>query len=206
MPKTTVMRKTVFKSDLKVIYVLHPEKSNLKARGLLSNWRRTFLLEMVIKVLLSFLRLFPLGRQIESLQMRVFLSKREYFYFRVGPNVWCGTNTNKFCTATGGPVLVSGDHATCGLVAAAARGLLAAHGWVGGPRGRFYQLLTHCFLTLHHVSLLNQVSAKVYSCAWCWRFERVLTQGDLVKVFHFSLFSLHHWCKAPRQKGRRWHP
>jgi len=28
---------------------------------------------------------------------------------------------------------------------AAARGLLAAHGWVGGPRGRLYQLFTHCF-------------------------------------------------------------
>ena len=40
------------------------------------------------------------------------------------------TNTNKFCTATGGPVLASGEHVTGGggLVAAAARGLLAAHG------------------------------------------------------------------------------
>jgi len=35
---------------------LHREKSNLKTRGLLSNWRRIFLLEMVIKVLPSFLR------------------------------------------------------------------------------------------------------------------------------------------------------
>ena len=56
------------------------------------------------------------------------------------------TNTNKYCTATGGPVLASGEHVTGGLVAAAARGLLAAHGWVGGPRGRLYQLFTHCFL------------------------------------------------------------
>ena len=55
------------------------------------------------------------------------------------------TNTNKFCTATGGPVLAS-EHMTGGLVAAAARSLLAAHGWVGGPRGRLYQFFTHCFL------------------------------------------------------------
>jgi len=48
-----------------------------------------------------------------------------------------------------------------GLVAAAARSLLAAHGWVGGPRrGRLYQLFKHCFLTLHQVSSLHQVSAK----------------------------------------------
>jgi len=63
------------------------------------------------------------------------------------------TNTNKFCTATGGPVLASSEHVTGGLMAArrkAARGLLAGHGWVGGPRGRLYQLFTHCFyLTLH---------------------------------------------------------
>jgi len=98
------------------------------------------------------------------------------------------TNTNKYCAATGGPVLARCEHVTGGLVAAAARDLLlAAHGWVGGPRGRWYQLFTHCFLTLHQVSLLHQVSAKVCSCAWCWRFERFLTQGDLVKVFHFSL-------------------
>jgi len=67
------------------------------------------------------------------------------------------TNTNKFCIATGGPVLASGEHVvTAGLVAArslaAARGLLTSHGWVGGPRGRFYQLFTHCFLTLYQVS------------------------------------------------------
>jgi len=38
------------------------------------------------------------------------------------------TKTNKFCTATGGPVLASGEHVTGGLVDAAARGLLATHG------------------------------------------------------------------------------
>jgi len=51
---------------------------------------------------------------------------------------------------------------TGGLVAArslaAARGLLTAHGWIGGPRGRLYQLFTHCFfvffLTLHQVSAM----------------------------------------------------
>jgi len=47
-----------------------------------------------------------------------------------------------------------------GLVATAARGLLAAHGWVGEPRGQLNQLFTHCFLTLHQVSSLHQVSAK----------------------------------------------
>jgi len=62
------------------------------------------------------------------------------------------TNTNKLCTATGGPVLASGEHVTGGLVAAAARGLLAAHSWVGGTCGRLYQLFTHRFLTLHLVS------------------------------------------------------
>jgi len=82
------------------------------------------------------------------------------------------THTNK-CIATGGPVLARGEHLTGGLVAAcslaAARGLLTAHGWDGGPRGRFYQLITRCFyfpdresivLTLHQVSSLHQVSAK----------------------------------------------
>jgi len=74
-------------------------------------------------------------------------------------------NTNKFCIATGGPVLASGEHVTGGLMAArslaAARGLVTAHGWVGGPRGRLYQLFTHCFLTLHQVSSQSiQVSAK----------------------------------------------
>jgi len=105
------------------------------------------------------------------------------------------TNTNKFCIATGGPVLASGEHVTGGLVAVAARGLLAAHGWVGGPRGRLCQLFTHRFLTLHRVSSLHQVSAKcTHAHDAGWRFERFLTQGNLVKVFHFSFFSLHHWC------------
>jgi len=74
------------------------------------------------------------------------------------------TYTNKFCIATGGPVFSSDENVTGGIMAArslaAACGLSAAHGWVGGPRGRLYQLLTHCFLTLHHVSSLHQVSAK----------------------------------------------
>ena len=74
------------------------------------------------------------------------------------------TNTNKFNIATGGPVLACGEHVTGGLMAArslaAARGLLTAHGWVVGPRGRLYQLSTHCILTLHQVSSLHQVSAK----------------------------------------------
>ena len=60
----------------------------------------------------------------------------------------------------GGALAVGGGHGppghpvrtpmvTGGLVAArslaAGRGLLAAHGWVGGPRGWLYQLFTHCF-------------------------------------------------------------
>ena len=74
------------------------------------------------------------------------------------------TNTNKFCIATGGLVLACGEHVTGGLVAArslaaASCGLLAAHSWVGEPRGQLYQLFTHCFLTLHQVSSLHQVSA-----------------------------------------------
>jgi len=60
--------------------------------------------------------------------------------------------------------LASGGHVTGGLVAArslaAARGLLTAHGWVGGLRGRLYQLFTHYFLTLRWVSSLHQVYAK----------------------------------------------
>jgi len=71
-------------------------------------------------------------------------------------------NTNKVCTATGGPVLASGEHVTGGLVAAAARGLLAAHGWVGGPRGRLYQLFTH-FLKLAPGLVAAPGISKVYS-------------------------------------------
>ena len=65
--------------------------------------------------------------------------------------------------------MTSGEHVTGGLVAAAARGLLAAHGWVGGPRGRLYRwtarpvvstLYVLFFLTLHQVSSLHQASAK----------------------------------------------
>jgi len=96
---------------------------------------------------------------------RVILSKGEdtsqndnIFYFRVGPSVSCGNQHKKslYC----GLVLASGEHVTGCLVAAcslaAARGLLAAHGWVCGSRGRLYQLFTHCFLTLHQVSSLHQ--------------------------------------------------
>jgi len=115
------------------------------------------------------------------------------------------TNTNKFCTATGGPVLASGKHVTGGLVAAAARGLLDAHGWVDGPRGRLHQLFTLFFFNLAPGLVDAPGISKVYSTHAhdAGAFERFLTQGDLVKVFHFSFFSLHHWCKAPRQKGRR---
>jgi len=60
--------------------------------------------------------------------------------------------------------LAGGEHVTGGLVAARsladACGLLAAHGWVGAPRGRLYQLFTHCFLTMHQVWSLHQVSAR----------------------------------------------
>jgi len=75
------------------------------------------------------------------------------------------TNTNKFCTATGGPVLASGEHVTGVLVAAAARGLLAAHGWVGGPRGRLYELFTYCFFNLAPGLVAAPGISKMYSCA-----------------------------------------
>ena len=102
---------------------------------------------------------------------RVILSGGEYpsrneniFTFEFVQMFGAATNTNKFCIATGDLVLASGEHVTGGLVAArslaAARGLLTAHGWVGGPRGRLYQLFTLCFLTLHQVSSLHQVSTK----------------------------------------------
>ena len=88
-------------------------------------------------------------------RLRVILSKGEYpsqneniFTFELVQMFGAATNTNK-CIATGGPVLVSGEHVTGGLVAArclaAARGQLTAHGWVGGPRGLYYQLTTHFF-------------------------------------------------------------
>jgi len=60
------------------------------------------------------------------------------------------TNTNKFCIATGGPVLASGEHMSGGLVAArslvAARGLSAAHDWVGGSPGQLYQFFKLFFI------------------------------------------------------------
>jgi len=71
------------------------------------------------------------------------------------------TNMNKFCIGTGDPVLGSGKNVTGGLVAArslvTARGLWAALGWVGGPRGRLYYVPVHLyalFLTLQQVSSL----------------------------------------------------
>jgi len=69
------------------------------------------------------------------------------------------TNTNK-CIATGGPVLASGEHVTGGLVPArslaAARGQLTAHGWVGGPRGRLYQLTAHQTRAEMHSGMARQ--------------------------------------------------
>jgi len=68
---------------------------------------------------------------------RVILSKGKYpsqneniFTFELVQMFGAATNTNKLCTATGGPFLAIGEHVTGGLVEAAARGLLAAHGWV----------------------------------------------------------------------------
>jgi len=65
--------------------------------------------------------------------------------------------------------LASGEDVTGGLVAArslaAARGLLAAHGWVGGPRGRLYQLFTSCFFFNLAPGLVAAPGIrKVYSC------------------------------------------
>jgi len=99
------------------------------------------------------------------------------------------TNTNKFCIATGGLVLASGEHMTGGLLAAAARGLLAPHGWVGGPRGRLYQLFTLCFLTLHQVSSLHQVSAKCTRAhdAGALNVFRLKVTWGRYSTFHFSV-------------------
>ena len=113
--------------------------------------------------------------------------------------IFLSVNQYKFCIATGGPVFAGGEHVTGGLVAArslaAACGLLAAYGWVGGPRGRLYQLFTHCFLTLHQVSSLHQVSAK---CTHAHD-VRFLTLGDLVKIFHFSNpLATRGCCQPPR--------
>ena len=75
-------------------------------------------------------------------------SNENIFTFELAQMFGAATKTNK-CIATGGPALASGEQVTGGLVAArslaAVHGLLAAHGWVGGPRGRSYQLFTHCF-------------------------------------------------------------
>jgi len=59
----------------------------------------------------------------------------------------------------------SGEHVTGGLVAAAARGLLAAHGWVGGLRGRLYQLFTHCFFNLAPGLVAAPGIRKAFSCS-----------------------------------------
>jgi len=78
------------------------------------------------------------------------------------------TNTNK-CIATGGPVLGSSEHVTGGLLAArslaAARGLLTAHGWVGGPRGRLYQLITHCFFYFFNLAPGLVAAPGIHLCA-----------------------------------------
>jgi len=107
------------------------------------------------------------------------------------------TNTNKFCTATGGAVLARGEHMTGGLMAArslaAARGLLAAH--VGGQQAAYPPSRTHpanrsrpsrtagsvdrvagCINSLRIFFNLAPGISKVYSCASCWRFERCLTR------------------------------
>jgi len=68
---------------------------------------------MVIKVLLSFLRLFFLskGRSIVILSKGEYSSQNEnIFTFELVQMFGAATNTNKFCTATGGPVLASGEH------------------------------------------------------------------------------------------------
>jgi len=82
----------------------------------------------------------PLDYFLKKRRSRVILSKGEYSSqdedictFELVQMFGAATNTNIFCTATGGPVLASGEHVTGGLVAAAAR-------------GRLYQLFAHCCL------------------------------------------------------------
>jgi len=75
------------------------------------------------------------------------------------------TNTNKFSTATGGPVLASGEHVTGGLVAA------AAPRPVGRPRlGRWtarpvVSTLYALFFNLAPGLVAAPGIRKVYSCA-----------------------------------------
>jgi len=63
--------------------------------------------------------------------------------------------------------LVSGEHVTGGLVAArslaAARGLFAAHGWVGGPCGRLYQLFLRIIFNAAPGLVAAPGIRKVYS-------------------------------------------
>jgi len=81
---------------------------------------------MVIKVLLSFLRLFPSERQIESNPLKDIIPLKTKIFLLLSWSKCLVRQQHKFCTATSGPVLAGGKHVTGGLVAAAAaRGLLA---------------------------------------------------------------------------------
>ena len=185
-----VVDRFIFKSNKIVIFpcfmpktgMAHPEKSNLKTREIPSNWRRIFLLEMVIKVLLSFLDYFLWeGRSRVILSTGEYSSKRKYFYFRVGPKC-----------------LVRQPTQINFALRLAARSWLVANMWcdrwpggdpqpsrcsrpVGRPRlGRWtarpvVSPLYACFFFNPAPGLVAAPGiSKVYSRAWCWRFERVL--------------------------------
>ena len=67
------------------------------------------------------------------------------------------------------------------------------------------QFFMNSFSTLHQVSSLHQVSAKFTHAYDAGALNRFWHKVTWFKIFHFSFFSLLHWCKALRQKGRRWH-
>jgi len=107
-------------------------------------------------------------------------------------------NTNKFCIATGGAVLASGEHVSDGLVAArslvAARGLLAAHDWASWTARPVINYLCIVFKLAPGLVAPPGIG-KVYSTHHAHdirAFDNFLTQIDLVCcIFHFSFLSLH---------------
>jgi len=147
------------------------------------------------------------GRSRVILSKEAFPSQNEnIFDFELVQMFGAATNTNKLCIATSGPVLASGEHVTGGLVA-------ARHCSRPGDRPRLGRWNARPVVSTLYALFLNRAPGlvatpgirKVNSRAWSWRFERLLIQDELVKIFSFSFFSLRHWCKALRQKGRRWH-
>jgi len=136
--------------------------------------------------------------------MRVFLSNREYFYFRVALNVWCGNQHKQILNCDWRPGLCEWRIQVCDRWPGGGPQPSRCSRTVDRPRldrwtarpvvSALYPLF-FCFFFNLAPGIRN-----VYSCAWCWRFEWFLTQGDLVKIFHFSFFSSHQWYKLKDEK------